>query len=108
MLRSSSNRSRTAAFSLLAKTEIGRVCGTSASIAPRKTTAETSAASIASTTSAAKVFQPRDGSVPSSTCTAMPESVGMLPGPGPYSVTLGHSSVRSPASSIETVGRLNW
>ncbi len=65
VLRSMPSSARTLAFSLVEYTEMGRVCGTSASSAPSSTTPSTPAARAASSTSAVNAVQCLDGSTPS-------------------------------------------
>ena len=111
---------RISASSLDANVEIGRVCGTSASIAPSVMMPSTSATSAASMISATNARQLRDGSVPSST-KRLSRSIrssgsvtsGATPRPrarfaGPHIVAPGQVSRFTPCSSVPTVGRLNW
>src|SRR5665647_1310299 len=85
-------------------TGIGRLCGTSASRAPRVTTVVTPRRSAVSSTSEQNRRHRMDGSMPWTSATTSPE-------PGRVAAVtdvLGHAITRRPSSPTPTVGRLTW
>ncbi len=87
--------SRTCSFWLEAKIDIGRVCGTSASIAPRVTRPVMSSRRAMSMNSEAKACQVRAGSAPVSNQNSGPGAGSR----GRHSPASGHVSWRRPSAS---------
>ena len=100
MLRSRSSVVRTCSLSLPAKTEIGRVCGTSDIIEPSATNPVMSSRSATSTNSLANACQARAGSTPVSSHSWVLR-VGFT---GLRIVASGHFSSRLPSPSIAICG----
>ena len=85
-------------------TEIGRVCGTSASSAPSVTTSWVPSASASSTITLLNPRQRSDGSLP----TSSTRSRGARGTRASYSSTTGHTTWRvSPLTNLMR-GRVSW
>jgi hypothetical protein len=85
-------------------TGVGRVCGVSASIAPRATTVETSSSCRIAMSSAQKPRQRMLGSMPRMRTTSR-----SLPGGRATEMrVVGHSIRRLTPPISDTVGRLTW
>ena len=96
VLRSRSSALRICSMSLPAKTEIGRVCGTSDIIEPSATKPVMSSRSATSTNSAANACHARAGSTPVSSHSCE-ERVGLR---GLRIVASGHVRTRLPSPSM--------
>ena len=101
MLRTAPYRSRTTGSALDNPTGSGRVCGASASRAPRHTSRVASAESAKASSSAQKPRQRIDGSMPSTRITSWSRSSGEATS----RVVLGHVIRRAP-STVLMRGRL--